>query len=213
MATASDSFSGGNGSAGPNWANVLNSLLVDSGGLEGDNATEREQCIRWTGNTFGTDQYSEAALTGVTTGLYYYGVAVRCSNSASTYYLFYGNATDSYLGRMVAGAVTILGSTGAAFPTNPTIRLAASGAGATVTLTMTVDGSAWTSISGSGIFADTDAARLTTGQVGCSGFARNDGPTRIDSWNGGDIGGGATIDPGIIAGSCTVLGNPFLILS
>lgn len=198
MATASDDFNRADGGPGANWASVLNSLNIAGNGLEGDSAVEREQCIRWAGAgaPFTTEQFSEIVMSGGDAGNYYYGVAVRCATGgAATYYSFYGSNTDSYLQRSVAGATTQLGSTGAGFPDGATVRLEVTGTGATVTLTLKVNGAAWTSINAGGTINDTSGSRLTSGQVGCAGFARDDGTPRIDSWSGGDLSG----TPGVLS--------------
>lgn len=178
---ATDAFTAADGTAlttySANWTNNGSTFSITSNALRCSSSSEG--AAHWNADTFGNDQYATATVTAITS-FAYIGVSVRCHASATTFYGFESNSNDaSYLFKYVAGVSTTLGSTGAVFTVTDVLRLEASG----TTITPKVDGA---TLNPPG--AQTDSS-ISSGYAGVVG-AGNDSGSRIDNWEGGNLGGG-----------------------
>ena len=181
---ATDGFAAANGTAlttySASWTNNGSTFAIFSNALRCSNAAEG--AAHWNADTFSNDQYATATVVAIT-NVSYIGVSVRCHATATTFYGFEANSNDaSYLFKYVAGVSTQLGSTGAVFTVTDVLRLEASG----TTITPKVDGS---TLNPPG--AQTDSS-ISSGFAGVVG-AGSDTGSRIDNWEGGNLGGGGGI--------------------
>jgi hypothetical protein len=163
-----------------NWSTVTNyDLDINSNGACADRAGA-EQCDRWNADTFEPDQYAEATWieTSAQSGLEV-GVAVRCSDTAETYYGFYGNsgAGNSYLFKVVnGGSWTQIGAARSGFQNGDRIRLEVEGTSLRCYINDVQEGATET---------DSD---ISSGYPGICGY--DDGTVRrLDDWEGGNLAG------------------------
>lgn len=131
----------------------------------------------WATDTFDNDQYSQATVTAIASGVYI-GVAVRCSGtdngSNMTGYLFYSDSTDGcYIDEYSNGNyIGTLAGAGTAFAVNDVIRLE-------------VEGTAIRGyVNGNLRLSATDSS-ITGGQAGICAY--DSGASRIDNWEGGNL--------------------------
>ncbi len=150
------------------------------------NTSSDETCCRWNADAFNDDQYAFLTVTLLTASLFI-GPAVRCSNSAATYYLYYWDNNDRYFAKMVAGTFTdlVTPQTGVTNNTGDVLRLEASGTTITALVNGVQDGS----------FSTTDAS-IASGDGGLCGWGQAFGSdTSGDTWEAGNLGGGTpTLD-------------------
>jgi hypothetical protein len=181
---ATDAFTGSNGTAlttySASWTYNVGTFAINTNALQC--TTDGIDCAAHRNDeTFGNDQYATATVTAITSGAYI-GLSVRCHASDNTFYGFEANSFESYLYKYVGGSYTQLGSTAAAFSVSDVLRLEANG----TSVAPTKNGSA-TGTPG----AQTDSA-IASGYGGVAGSGNNSG-SRIDTWESGDLGGGATL--------------------
>lgn len=141
-----------------------------------------ETCCRWNADTFNDDQYAFITATLLTASLFI-GPAVRCSNSAETYYLYYWDNNDRYFAKMVNGTFTdlVTPQTGVTNNTGDVLRLEANGTTITAKVNGVQDGS----------FSTTDSS-ISSGYGGLCGWGQAFGSdTSGDTWEAGNLGGGA----------------------
>lgn len=139
---------------------------------------------RWNADAFNDNQYSQGVVKGPYSARI--GPAARIdTGGASTWYDYTYWEVDRQLAKVVAGSRTQLGSSGPAPAANKVVRLECSG----TTITPIYDGSTDASIG-----AQTDAS-ISSGAAGIGGIAGAD--TRFDTWEGGNLAGGATGQPTI----------------
>lgn len=182
MTTASDNFNRTENPLSTGWAKA-----GGTGGQLKANGTAAigvglgDQCSLWTADAFGGEQYSEAVLA--VSGTDDIGVAVRGSTSASQFYLYdvQGGAANQSGIYKYGGTYVVIGALfGAAATVGHTYRIESTGSG-TTTLTVKDNGVTVTT--------RTDASSpFTSGRPGV--YVAN-AVMSWDSWNGGDIGGGA----------------------
>lgn len=146
-----------------------NSLRSDTGG---------DHVAHWEGDgAFNNNQYAQALCVALVNGAYI-GVAVRVHASADTYYgITWNLSTGAFFFKYVAGVYTEFGSS-ASFAVTDTGRLEASG----TTITPKKNGSTTGAPT-----AVTDSA-ISSGYAGVGGAGDNVG-SRIDDWEGGNLGG------------------------
>lgn len=138
----------------------------------------------WVSDTFANNQYSQATVVGIATGVYV-GVGVRMSGTSGSQdlsgYLFYGTDTDSGLDKYVDGAYDSTLDTGIAFEAGDIIRIEISGNAITC------------KINGATELSYTDSTSpITSGAAGICAYA--DGASQIDDWEGGDLSTALTIN-------------------
>lgn len=181
---ASDTFTGTNNDQlttySANWALNNGDFDIQSNALAPD-APSTECGAFWNADSFNNDQYAKVTLIAelATPAV---GPAVRCAGAGvATYYGLYNVTGGIYMFKMVAGTWTQLGTTIASAAVNDVLKLSVSG----TTLTYNLNGVDRTT--------RTDSA-IASGKAGVCGFDDNTG-ARMDNWEGGDIGGGATGQP------------------
>lgn len=141
--------------------------------LQGTNA---EDGCHWEGDIFNANQYAQIKISALdTNGI---GAAVRVAAGATgTYYVFYCSSSDHFLGKLVDGTFTQIGSTdttnGAA---GEIIRLEVVGN----VLTPKINGEVW----GQGNQTNDS---IPSGYAGMSGWG-NSAFVRADDFEGGDLG-------------------------
>ena len=149
-----------------------------SNGEVWSNGSGGNEVATYYNDTFDDDQYSEVKITATNAGGQI-GVSVRCGGGISSYYLFYGNSSSCWFGKMDAGSFTSFGS-GTAFEVNDIIRIEAEG----TTIRAYRNGELDTSVGGGdGIVTDSG---LTSGKAGLSGY-NSTTSTRCDNWEGGNL--------------------------
>lgn len=157
-----DTFTRADGALGANWTLNLQTVSISGNAVMG--TTGDDAMASYTAQNLGTDHFSQVTLTGIT-GSDNGGPCVRVSGtSAYCYHAFPSEHRELY--RINAGTFTVLITTpftGQVNAVNDTLKLAVSGTGATVTLTMTRNGTLDTGLVAGGTFADTAGTRLTTG--------------------------------------------------
>jgi hypothetical protein len=144
------------------------------------NSSSDETCCRWNADTFNDNQYAFITATLLTSSLYI-GAAVRCSNSAETYYGYYMDTSNRYFFKMVAGTFTDLVTpvTGASNTAPDDLRIEANGTTITAKLNGVTDGS----------FSTTDSS-ISSGYGGLCGWGQAfAADTSGDTWEAGDLGG------------------------
>lgn len=126
----------------------------------------------WTADTFSNDQYSLATFPVIA------DAAVTVRNNGDNFYMWYhaGGSSNRFFYKRVSGSFTSLGDRGTGGANGDTLKLTVSG----TTLTGYVNGSA--------LGSPTTDASLTSGSAGLVGYQPSG--TRIDNWEGGDLGGG-----------------------
>lgn len=191
---ATETFTNSNGVAltthSASWTNNAGTFAINSNAVYATDAGQ-DCAAHWNADTFANDQYAQGVIVAL--GSTYIGVSVRCHASANTHYGFEGNATDSYFYKYVNGSYTQLGSTGGNFTNGQTLRIEASG----TTITPKINGS---TISPPG--AQTDSS-ISSGYAGIAGSGNN-AVSRLDTWEGGNIGGGAATLTISVSDSTTV---------
>jgi hypothetical protein len=154
-----DTFDRANGALGANWTNNVQAHTIVSNVATG--TASQDSLSSYTAQNLGTDHYAQVTL-GTMTGGDNAGPCVRVSGTSGyCYYAMSGAVRSVY--RVVSGAWQLV--TSATTPQTNTVgdilKLAVSGTGATVTLTLTRNGAADTGL-GSTV-ADTNASRIVTG--------------------------------------------------
>jgi hypothetical protein len=140
----------------------------------------------WSADTFNANQFSQitptAFYTGTTRGV---APAVRCSTAgADTCYFVLGTTTYVALYKYVAGTMiggSFLTTAARTMTAGDVIRLEASGTGASVDLTVKVNGSTVLT------YSDTASDRIVSGQVGIRVIAANQTAYEAESWSGGEV--------------------------
>ena len=192
--SASDDFARANGSLGSNWTDMTDGGLAISSGIVVGTQVQNSGDI-WTGTTFGSDQYSQIAVTSTQmTGDEWIGPVVRAQDGGQDLYVgiyFWNEGTpELMLFKLIGGSWTQLGS---AYPSGP---LAAG-----TQLELTVVGSTLT-FTENGVVAVTANDNSLTG--GAPGIMANGAATAGD-WTGGDVVGTYSIGGTVSGLSGTVV--------
>ncbi len=152
---------------------------IQSNSLQPGNGGSMTNLAHWNADTFSNDQYAEAVVSSVANGTWA-GVSVRAATgSTTTAYNVNTDFSSASLSKIVAGTETNIASASIAAALNDVIRLEAQG----TSITALRNGAAW-----SGIGTQTDNS-IASGNAGVNWYGT--GTTRIDNWEGGDLGGGA----------------------
>lgn len=190
---ASDSFTNTNGTLltthNSSWT-FQSGTIVIQGNAAATNSAARDCFASWNADTFNDDQYSQGTILTVTVGEYA-GVACRmASGTIDTNYHYYSESGVSYFQKLVDGTYTQFGSTGSGFASNDVVRIEASG----TTITPKLNGTTDTSVGG----AVTDSS-IASGAAGIGGYGVvGASGTRIDDWEGGDLGAVPSLYPEFI---------------
>ena len=182
-------FTGSDGTAlttyDSNFANNSGALVINTNGVC-PNSSGNEIGVRWGGDSFNADQYSQIVLVARTgDDNRFIGPGVRhAAAGTATYYFYYVSVNQRWKGKLVAGAFTQIGSTGGATATNDVLRIEAEG----TTLRTYRNGALDTGVGGGGSHTDSSIA---SGAAGIAGYGT--GTTlRADDWEAGNLGAAAT---------------------
>lgn len=179
---ATENFTDSNGvkltTHSASWTLNSGDFAIQSNGLVNDSGSGAECGAHWNADAFNDDQYAQVVVAASSAS--YMGPAVRCAASAGTYYGVYQNGSDGYFFKMVAGSWTQIGYLGSGLAVSDTLRLEASG----TTITYKVNGTTESE--------QTDSS-IASGSGGVTGWS--DGNfTRLDDWEGGNLGGAAAVN-------------------
>ncbi len=179
-----DDFNRADGGLGSNWSSSIGSMSIVSNKV---NYGSGVNAAYWSANSFTADQYSEITFSGTAESLTQCdGPAARANGSGDFYWVVKCSDNVLYVQRVIGGTPTLLTSCLDAVTTNDVLRLEVSGAGATVTLEVYINGS----LSSCGTFSDTDGARILSGSPAISGYAyAGSAPWggAINAWAGGNL--------------------------
>jgi hypothetical protein len=177
---ATDNFNGTNNQAltaySSNWtmnqgAFWIQTLLIDYVG-PAPNSTDVEICGHWNADTFSNDQYAQAHYYGEG---FQIGPAVRCAESAATYYVFYTAGTDyTQLNYSVDGSISTIQSSSQTFSNGTLLRLEAS----STTLTTTANGT--------NVFTPQTDNHIGSGYAGIGGY-HSGVASLLNDWEGGNL--------------------------
>lgn len=182
---------------GSDWAAVQYNFAVQSNAV-GPNFTAGDGAVRWASDNFSNDQYSKATVVAISNGNYV-GVAVRCSNSAQSWYEVLGDSADgTYFYKVVNGVGTALAATSAPLVLNDQLEIRAVG----TTISWYKNGVLQQSV--------TDSS-LTSGYAGVAGAGAPS--SRVDNWEGGNFSTGITGSASITLGALTASGAGSLAIS
>jgi hypothetical protein len=181
---ATDSFTDTNGvqltSHSSDWTLNAGDLDVQSNALAPDDAGD--SMAHWNADAFDDDQYAQATVVAIS-GSVWIGVSVRAHASAHTGYCYSGDDDEREISKFVAGSYTSISYYGSGgFSVNDDIRIEAE----STTITPVLNASTDTNVG-----AQTDAA-ISSGSAGVCGYSDSE-DSRIDDWEGGDLGGGGGI--------------------
>lgn len=185
---ATDAFTAANGTVlttySASWTNNNGSFAINTNSVHPNNGAVDDQAAHWNADVFSNDQYSQGTIVALGATIFI-GVSVRCHASAFTFYCIDSDSADgTYLSKYVAGVYTALGSTGSVLVVSDVLKLEVSG----TTLTPKKNGSLLVTPG-----AQTDSA-IASGSAGIAG-AGNGTTSRLDSWEGGNLGGATTASP------------------
>jgi hypothetical protein len=173
---ATDNFTNSNGTAltshSASWTANTGAFDIQSNTCQTNTPTS-EGMAHWNADAFSDNQYAKGTIADVSS-FRYIGPGVRIHASAHTGYEYASDSGDaSYFGKFIAGSYTQFASSGV-FSTSEVIKITAEG----TTITAYIDDAQQ--------HQQTDSA-ISSGSAGISGYG--DGQTRIDDWEGGDLGG------------------------
>lgn len=158
----------------PAFENVQGFMQIQDGNATADGMGVTDS-VAVADGAWAADQFAECVIAALGDGVYV-GVSVRNGAAGSgTFYNYFGNESQSFFTRWVAGGFTVLG-TGTAFNAGNTIRLEAVGD----ELTPLIDG-------GSDIGPFTDAM-IPAGRGGLSGYSGGPLTSQIASFITGNLG-------------------------
>ncbi len=179
-----DAFTDTNGTSltahSANWTANNGNAQINTNELA-PNLAGDDLLVRWSADTFNNDQYAQAVaslLAFLSTA--YIGLAVRASTSGAntTYGVEWAYGDQWYLYKTVAGTDTNLASgSPSAWSQGDTIRLEAEG----TTVRVKRNSTQFTT--------QTDSA-IASGAAGVVGNGTATNVSRLDSWEGGNLGGG-----------------------
>jgi hypothetical protein len=202
MATYTDPFNGTVGASilGANWVNFRNTLGGLTGWKYATGGTSIDIDIlgvsigcRWTGGSVGASQFSEITLATaslISGSASYPTPEVRCSGAQGTAHCYQFSWTQGnwYISRVVNGTGTDLGSPISGAPNSLSIgdvlRVEAEDSGTVSTIRGYYNGA----LIGTRTY-DHGGGALASGAPGFEGYVQNSG-FRLESWSGGDLGGG-----------------------
>ena len=169
------------------WADAFNSSLAEVHGTSKDVcmfAGADQTAARYTGATFGADQFAQIRVTALPVSDRWIGVGVRLTAGGG--YVFMVRHDQWYLYQW-DGSFTYINNGTRTQSIGDVVRLEVTGTGATVSLTAKING---TTIA---TFDDTSGNRKLSGAPGVAGYSLSGSEARGDAWVGGDLGSVATI--------------------
>lgn len=182
---ATDAFTGTNGTAlqtySTNWTINAGGFQINTNSVAC--SQNNEGGAHWNADSFNNDQYAQATVSAIGSG-FFIGLGVRESASGATYYGIYYDNGVGQLFKNVAGTWTQLGSNSVGVSSSDVLRLEAAG----TTITPKKNG-ATTGTPG----AQTDSS-ISSGFAGLSCWGNSTG-SRVDDWQGGNLGGGGPSGP------------------
>ncbi len=194
-----DAFTGTNGTQletyDANWDVNTGSLDIQTNAVAPDNSSA-DSVYYWSGDTPNADQYVQGTVAAIAGGLWI-GPATRVSSSALTCYLYASESGFKTLGKFVGGSYTDISFYGSGgWSATNVVRLESEG----TTQTPMIGGS-----EDANVGAQTDASITAANFLGLYGFGDGTG-TRLDNFEGGNLGGGPTEYTIDLAGSITPTG-------
>jgi hypothetical protein len=175
---ATDTFTAADGTLlttySSNWTNVNGTFKIYSNAVT-SNGSSSDNCARWNADTFNNNQYAQGTYVSEGSG-HWVGVSVRCSASADSHYNYYAASDDREFVKIVAGGWTQLASAKASPAVNDVLYIEANGTTIKAKLNGVDD------------YSVTDES-LTSGYAGICGYDQAS-TTKLDGWEGGDLGGG-----------------------
>jgi hypothetical protein len=141
------------------------------------NVSSTESGVRWNGDAFNADQYSQATLVAKPASNSFF-IGVGCRHAAAgtaSYYLYYTANTETWFGKMVGGSFTAFGAVMGGRTVGEVLRIEAEG----TTIRCKVDGAQQR--------AQTDSS-LASGAAGLTGYEQST-TLRLDDWEAGNLGG------------------------
>jgi hypothetical protein len=184
---ATDAFTGADdASIGANWTNGANSFVIASNQAVGDNSST--DCYAyWNADTFAANQYSKAAVAGLTSGAQYKGVIARAAGSGGSFrcYICYTDGASgsghTEIGKVTGGVFAALKAVATTFTAADILEIRCTGT-STTTIAMFKNGVQ--------VDSTTDASSPhTSGAAGIHAFGQTQG---LDNWEGGDLAGGGS---------------------
>jgi hypothetical protein len=172
------------------WTVMDGDFDIQSNGLAPDHSS---RCVAyWNADTFDANQYAQATIKALTSGIYI-GVAVRVHAVSVTYYGLNGTDSVKTLSKRVNGVYSQLASSPNQYSVDDVIRLEANATSIRPMLNGETDEDL-------GIQSDSS---ISSGSAGVSGYDDGTG-SRIDDWEGGNLseggeGGGGTATSGTLA--------------
>lgn len=175
-----DAFTNSNGTAltthNASYSNQNGVCDIQSNGVH-PNSASTEIGVRWGGDTFGDDQYSQLVMVAETSGTYI-GPACRMASGANSRYGYYAGGDARYFFKVITGTFTQFGSSGGSPAVNDVLRIEASSS----TITAKLNGAVDTAVGTSGTASDSS---LTTGYGGITGW--HNSTTRGDDLDTGNL--------------------------
>jgi hypothetical protein len=174
----SKDFTAANGTAlttyDSNFQNNSGALVINTNGVC-PNAATTECGVRWNGDTFDDDQYSQATLAAKpASDSFFIGVGVRhAAAGTASYYLYYTANTQTFFGKLITGTFTAFGAVMGGRTAGEVLRIEAEG----TTIRAKVDGATQRT--------QTDSA-LTSGAAGLTGYDTST-TLRLDDWEAGNV--------------------------
>jgi hypothetical protein len=131
--------------------------------------------VRWNGDTFDDDQYSQGTLAAKpASDSFFIGVGVRhAAAGTASYYLYYTANTQTFFGKLITGTFTAFGAVMGGRTAGEVLRIEAEG----TTIRAKVDGATQRT--------QTDSS-LTTGAAGLTGYDTST-TLRLDDWEAGNV--------------------------
>lgn len=181
MADYSDDFN--RATIGANWTTVSAATTwAITGNVRAYSYGDNYNAMVWSANSLTQDHYSEAVMGTCIISYNSGGVCCRASNAADTWYGFFVNTGGCFLHKMVAGSGADLATNAAVGANGSVVRIEVTGAG---DITCKIDGST--------VITYTDSSSPLSGTYcGVTSRGSNSDNISLDSWAGGDLGGGAT---------------------
>jgi hypothetical protein len=176
----SKDFAAANGTAlttyDSNFQNNSGALVINTNGVC-PNSSTNEIGVRWNGDSFNADQYSQGTLAAKPASDSFF-IGVGCRHAAAgtaSYYLYYTANTQTFFGKLVAGSFTAFGAVMGGRTVGDVLRIEAEG----TTIRAKINGAQQR--------AQTDSA-LASGAAGLTGYDTST-TLRLDDWEAGNLGG------------------------
>jgi hypothetical protein len=171
-------FTAANGTAlttyDSNFQNNSGALAINTNSVH-PNSAFNEIGVRWNGDSFNADQYSQATLAAKPASNSFF-IGVGCRHAAAgtaSYYLYYTANTETWFGKLVGGTFTAFGAVMGGRSVGEVLRIEAEG----TTIRAKINGAQQR--------AQTDSA-LASGAAGLTGYEQST-TLRLDDWEAGNV--------------------------